>query len=75
MKETVIAAAMMFALLIPANAAAAATEIGPCADEDAIRIQVGTYATVCVHAVDSNECDANDIVVRVGGRTLCVRIP
>lgn len=25
--------------------------------------------------VDTNECDSNDVYVRVGGRTYCVRVP
>jgi hypothetical protein len=62
---------------IPANIAQASEpiEIGPCSDPDAIVVRVGQYATVCVYAIDTNECDANDIYVQVGSRTFCIRVP
>lgn len=70
----IIAGAAFAAALLAATPAAASPEIGPCGEEDAIVIRAGDVI-ICVHAVDTNECDANDIVVRVGGRTLCVRVP
>jgi hypothetical protein len=77
MSRTIVAGcATVFALLTGSSAVAAEPlEIGPCADEDAIVIQVGQTAKVCAHLIDRNECDANDIVITAGGRTVCVKVP
>ena len=50
-------------------------EVGPCSDPDAIVIRVGQTAKACVYAIDTNECDSNDIYVQVGSRTYCIRVP
>lgn len=73
MRRTIAGAAFAAALLA-ASPAAASPEIGPCAEEDAIIIRADDVI-ICVHAVDTNECDPNDVVVRVGGRTFCLRVP
>lgn len=74
MKKALIATVFAMGLAAAAPAAAAVPEIGPCSDEDAIVISAQDVK-ICAHLTDSNECDANDVVVRVGGRTICVRVP
>lgn len=76
-KRAVLALAIGVMAAVPAVPAQAAepVEVGPCGDPDAIVITVGQTAKVCVYAVDTNECDSNDVYVRVGGRTYCVRVP
>jgi len=71
----IIAAALLMGALSAAPAHADPIQVGPCSDPDSIKVQVGQTATVCAYVIDTNECDSNDINVRVGTRTFCVRVP
>lgn len=48
MKKLVVSLGVLAALAIPATAAWAGPEIGPCDDPDAIEVRLGDVATVCV---------------------------
>jgi hypothetical protein len=68
--------AAAFAILPNVARAAEPVEFGPCGEDDAIVVTVPGAVKACAYALDTNgECDANDVVVHVGSRTYCVRVP